>query len=89
MVVPFSADGEATKTEMHWQEVITASRKKYGTPRAEVEAMLAKLREPVTQIKPLASPLVASSAPIIPQPSETPTISEVPKTDETQALGLI
>jgi len=54
------------------QTVIEASRAKYATPRAEVEAMLAKLREP--------APTAATppSKPVVPKTAESPKPSEVP-----------
>ena len=54
------------------QTVIEASRAKYGTPRAEVEAMLAKLREP-TPPAPASPP-----KPVVPKTAEPPKHSEVP-----------
>ena len=58
------------------QEVITRSREKYATPRADVEAMLAKSRAttPTDEPPPTAPPSrpVAPKPPIAPTPSFTP-----------------
>ena len=61
------------------QEVITVSRKKYGTARADVEAMLAKSRETVPTVAPPTSPPVK---PVV----ELPKASEVPKAAEPPAI---
>ena len=57
------------------QEVITCSREKYGTARADVEAMLAKSRA-----APNEPPTPATKAPVaIPVLSEPVKVAEVPK----------
>jgi hypothetical protein len=61
------------------QEVITASRKEYGTARADIEAMLAKSRESVPSVAPPASPPVK---PVV----ELPKAGEVPKAVEPPAI---
>jgi hypothetical protein len=65
---------EATATARR-HEVITRSREKYGTPRAEVQAMLAKSRARVPTVEPPASP---PARPVV-EPSKA---AEVPKTTE-------
>ena len=48
--VPLPAEPDKNAAAARRQEVITVSRKEYGTPRADVEAMLAKSRAtPTTQ----------------------------------------
>jgi Type IV secretion-system coupling protein DNA-binding domain len=57
------------------QEVITCSRKKYGTARAEVEAMLVKSRTPPAESPSPAVPAVSESL----KAAEKPKVAEVPK----------
>jgi len=52
--------------------VITVSRKKYGTARADIEAMMTKSRETVPTVEPPTSPRAKPVA-------EPPKVSEVPK----------
>lgn len=74
--------------------IIAASRARYATPRAEVEAaLLASIRPAAGKVEPTpkgepshkvpvsASPSAAPSAPlpVIPQPSEPPHVAEIPK----------
>jgi len=73
--VPFSGEADGN-TAARRQEVITVSRKKYGTARADVEAMLAKSRENVPEVKPPTSP-PAKPVPFVPQP-QPPRAAEVP-----------
>jgi hypothetical protein len=68
--VPLSDEQDKTMSAARRQEVITVSRKKYGTARADVEAMLAKSRASVPTIEP---------QPIVPHVSELPKASDVPK----------
>ena len=62
------------------QEVSTRSRKKYGTARADVEAIQAKSRETVPTVETPASP---PSKPV----AELSNISEVPKAAEPPAIA--
>src|SRR5207245_1538421 len=72
--VPLPEEPTEANAQQRRQEVITASRQKYATPRADVEAMLAKRAEPA------ALPLAAAEPPpTIPRPSEAAKASEVPK----------
>ncbi len=70
--VPLPVEPEKDTATTRRQEVITASRKKYGTPRAEVEAMLAKSRETAPAVELRISPPVKPVA-------ELPKTAEVPK----------
>jgi len=70
--VPLPASVDTNAAAARRQEVITVSRKKYGTARAVVEAMLAKSRASVPTVTPPTSP------PAIPV-SEVPKTAEVPK----------
>jgi hypothetical protein len=78
--LPASLDVNAAATRR--QEVITASRKKYGTARADVEAMQAKSRETVPTVEPPTSPPAKPVA-------ELPIASEVPKAAEPPAMAEI
>jgi hypothetical protein len=70
--VPLPIKPDKPMSATRRQEVITVSRKKYGTARADVEAMLAKSRESVSTVEPPTSP------PIKPA-TEAPKVAEVPK----------
>jgi len=84
--LPTEPDQDAANTRR--EEVITVSRKKYGTPRKDVEAMLAKSREstppveptegrtPAPRIKPVSEP---PKAPEISPPVVPPPVAETPK----------
>jgi hypothetical protein len=61
------------------QEVITRSRKKYGTARADVEAMQAKSRETMPAVEPQTS---LPAKPV----AEPPKVPEVPKAAEPPAI---
>jgi hypothetical protein len=68
--VPLPATLDANAAAMRRQEVITGSRKKYGTARADMEAIQAKTR---------ATPLPdESSAPAITEPSK-PAVATAPQ----------
>jgi type IV secretion system coupling TraD/TrwB family protein len=71
--VPLPAEPDKNTAATRRQEVITASRKKYGTARADVEAKLAKSRDagvpvPAMKTEPSAKPV-----------DEPPKVAEVPK----------
>jgi hypothetical protein len=70
--VPLPVEPDKAMSGIRRQEVIAVSRKKYGTPRVEVEAMLAKSRESVPTVAPPTSPPAKPVA-------EIPKIAEVPK----------
>jgi hypothetical protein len=70
--VPLPAEPDKSAAAARRQEVITVSREKYGTPRADVEAMLAKSRECVPTVTPPTSPPAKPVA-------ELPKVAEVPK----------
>jgi hypothetical protein len=82
LTVPLPDEADSDLAAARRQEVITVSRNKYGTPRAEVEAILAKQAETVSQKRPSQSPEPASASvqvPPIPRVPEMPKPSEVPK----------
>jgi len=70
--VPLPAKLDKDTAAARRQEVITVSRKEYGTARADVEAMLAKSRETVPTATPPTSP---PAKPVV----ELPKVAEVPK----------
>jgi len=67
--VPFPAEPDQDAATARRQEVITVSREKYGTPRTDVEAMLAKSRTPPPSEAPASSPL---TKPVDPKQSSPP-----------------
>ncbi len=71
LFVPPPSPSDGTETEARKHEVITASRKKYGTSRAEVEAMLAMSRGAA----PSSEPVAGKTPPIVPKP-EPPKVAE-------------
>ena len=82
LTVPLPSDPDRDTAMSRRQEVITASRKKYGTPRTEVEAMLAKSRvTPQTNEPPAIS---LPTKPVEPRPPAppTPVVTEPPKAAE-------
>ena len=71
LCVPLPGEPDKNAAAARRQEVITCSRKKYGTARADVQAMLAKHLEP---------PAPAMKVPVVmPVPSEPVKVVEVPK----------
>ena len=74
--LPIEPD-DVTATERR-QAVIAASRQKYATPRAEVEAMLASKLQPVRPPTPPPAPVSpAANTPAVPPVSESPKVAEV------------
>ncbi|KAF0181136.1 MAG: ATPase [Limisphaerales bacterium] len=97
--VPLPAPLDVNVVAARRQEVITASREKYGTARANVEAMLAKSREAVasqptiaTKPTPVAEPPKALEVPkaVVTPPVveiQPPVVTEIPKSKvETPAI---
>jgi hypothetical protein len=91
--VPLPSSLDVAATTARRQEVITVSRKKYGTARADVEAMLAKSRATPTPDEPPIKPTPVVSQPqpskraeapppLPPAPSEMPVAAEPPKVAE-------
>lgn len=70
--VPLPEEPDETTANQRRHDIITASREKYGTPRADVEAMLTKHLEPRAPI---------AKAPVVtpPVPSEPVKVAEAPK----------
>jgi hypothetical protein len=77
--VPLPGEPDKDAATARRQEVITRSREKYGTARADVEATLAKSRESVPTVEPPISP---SAKPV----AELPKASEAPKAAEPPAI---
>jgi hypothetical protein len=90
--VPLPAEPDKNSAAARRQEVTTVSREKYGTKRADVEAMLAKSRETVPTVAPPTSPPAkpvadlskASEVPkeVMPTPTietKPPIVTEIPK----------
>jgi hypothetical protein len=77
--LPDEVDTEAAKERR--QEVITRSGKRYGTPRAEIEALLAANKTSPSN-EPLAE--VHRSKSITPKPLAIPVLADLPKVSETQ-----
>ena len=75
--VPLPVDPDRNTAGARRLEVTTASRKKYGTPRADVEATLAKSRATPPPDEP-APPTPPPSGPIAPKPPATPAPSLPP-----------
>jgi hypothetical protein len=69
--VPLPGEVDANAALLRRQEVITRSREKFGTPRAEVEAMLARSRATAPTDEPPSKP-VEPKPPAAPAPSFTP-----------------
>jgi hypothetical protein len=95
LTIPLPGEPDKDMAALRRQEVITVSRKKYGTARADVEAMQAKSRGSPTPDEPPAKPapfvpqpqpIRAAEAPsppvVMPQTSEPPKTSEIPKPKE-------
>lgn len=88
--VPLPGEVDAHAALLRRQEIITRSREKYGTPRAEVEAMLAKSRATPDEPAPKAEPKVTNPEPpkavepppSPPSPAATIRDSEPPKASE-------
>ncbi len=75
--IPLPVETDKGEATLRRQEVITVSRNRYGTARADVEAMLAKSRAtPTPDAPPAASPLAKPKA-FVPQP-QPPRAAEVP-----------
>jgi hypothetical protein len=78
--VPLPSETDEDTAAARRQEVITVSRKKYGTAQADVEAMLAKSREaavplPTIKTEPPVGGRAQAPKPVV----ELPKTSEVPK----------
>jgi hypothetical protein len=73
--VPMFPSPDAAAVAARREEVVTCSREKYGTPRAEVEAMLAKSRGMVPPNEPPISP-----------PAKP--VAEAPKTAEVRKVAV-
>jgi Type IV secretion-system coupling protein DNA-binding domain len=77
--IPLPVEPDKAEANARRQEVITVSRKKYGTSRADVEAMLAKSRATPTPGEPPAASTSAKLTAFAPQPKPS-SAAEVPPT---------
>lgn len=79
LTVPLPSAEENESAQARRTEVITASRRKYAMPRADVEALLAKSRiAPDVEVPPTPKPKVERPPIVQPQP-EQPKTPEIPK----------
>ncbi len=70
--VPLPVEPDRDTAILRRQEIITVSRKTYGTPRADVEAMFAKSHESKTTIEPsIEAPAPAPTKPVAKTPKAT------------------
>jgi hypothetical protein len=76
LCVPLPGEPDKNAAAARRQEVITVSRKKYGTARADVEAMLAKSRATPTPGEP--PPTSPPSRPVEPKPPTAPAPTFTP-----------
>jgi hypothetical protein len=74
--IPLPGEPDKDEATTRRQEVITVSRKKYGTARADVEAMLAKSRSTPTPGEP--PPTSPPSRPVEPKPPTAPAPTFTP-----------
>jgi hypothetical protein len=79
LCMPLPVEPDKDTAAARRQEVITVSRKEYGTARADVEAMLAKSRETMPMVPPPTSP---PAKPVV----ELPNATEVPKAIEPPVI---
>jgi hypothetical protein len=97
LAVPLPAPVDANAAAARRQEIITVSRKKYGTPRADVEAMLTKSRatpteppaKPESVVPQPQSPKTAEAPPPMPSTPSVPQVLETPKSAEPPQLAEI
>jgi hypothetical protein len=95
LAIPLPDEPDKDSATARRQEVITVSRNKYGTARADIEAIQAKSRAtPLPDVPPAKpapfvpqpQPTRAAEAPsppvVMPQTSEPPKTSEIPKPKE-------
>jgi hypothetical protein len=83
LTVPRAEEQDQAAAAERRRRITTVSRERYGTARADVEALLAKQAETPPQAKPVSPtpPPVAAAPtpPIVPKASEAPQPAEVPK----------
>jgi len=85
--VPLPGESDKDAAAARRQEVITCSRKKYGTARADVEAKQAKSRETVPAVEP---PIPPPAKPVAELPAiieiTPPVVAEIPKSKEQRPV---
>ncbi len=95
LLVPLPEKADEVAAAMRRDKIITASREKYGTPRAQVGAILSppfgseqQGPNPTKQGAPptTKSISVSQSPPVIPHDSEMPQSAKVPKPTESEHL---
>jgi hypothetical protein len=88
LTIPFPEKSDEAEAATRRQEVITVSREKYGTARADVEAMLAKSRATSTPNEPPVTPtpklteIISHPSPpkaVVPPPSPPTATPQAPK----------
>jgi hypothetical protein len=77
--VPLPVEPDKDTAAARRQEVTTVSKEKYGTPQADVEAVLAKSRETVPTVEPPTFPPVKPVV-ALPKASEVPKVADPPTT---------
>ena len=81
--VPLPATTDTNSAAARRQEVITVSRKKYGTARANMEAILTKSRASVPAVEPPTSP-PAKPVAEVPKPAEPVPVVETKPSDPSR-----
>lgn len=84
LTIPFPPAEDSDLAHARRTEVITASRRKYAMPRAEVEALLAKSRlGPEVEVPPPPKP-TAKKLPVVKPEPEQPKAPETPKETDSR-----
>lgn len=78
LTVPFPSVEDHDRAQARRTDVITASRRKYAMPRAEVEALLAQSRIVPEEVPPPPKPTAKKPLLVKPEP-EQPKAPEIPK----------
>jgi hypothetical protein len=83
--IPLPEEIDATQASETRRRIITASREKYATPRAEIEAALlqasiiAEPEKPKRKPEPIAQPKPPPPTPVEIPPASFPPVAEIPK----------
>ena len=99
LTVPLPVEPDRDAAASRRQEVVTGSRNRYGTARADVEAMLAKSRTPPPEEPPASPPKrpvepkppapLSPASPVVTEPprvAEAPQAAEVPNTTVSEKI---
>jgi hypothetical protein len=93
LLVPLPDKTDEAEATLRREKVITASREKYGTPRAQVKSILPESsgsgqpspKAAQSEIQPVTEPISASPTPTaIPHVSESPKPAEIPQPAESE-----